>query len=365
MRDGMNIAFLGSSLLSAYWNGAATYYRGIIRGLNELGHHVRFYEPDAYDRQHHRDITPPNWAEVIIYDGTSLQEAEWVVEDAATADVVIKASGVGCFDQFLEKRVAELGDTGQAMAVYWDVDAPATLERLARSEGNDPLAWQIPRYDLVLTYGGGPPVVHDYERWGARQCLPIYNGLDATTHYPAAPTERFSGALGFLGNRLPDRESRVDSFFLEAARYLPQERFVMGGGGWEDKPIPPNVRYIGHVASTLHNQFNATPRAVLNICRQSMARVGYSPPTRIFEAAGAGACIISDAWEGIETFFIPGEEILIARDGREVAELIRRLAPDKARRIGEAARQRALAEHRYDQRARQVAASLAGASAAP
>ena len=142
------------------------------------------------------------------------------------------------------------------------------------------------------------------------------------------------------------------------AAALPERRFLLGGSGWDGRALPPNVRSIGHVPTRDHNAFNSTPLAVLNVNRDSMARFGHSPPTRVFEAAGAGACLITDAWPGIERFLEPGREVLVARDGREVAEILRSLTPDDARRIGERARARVLAEHTYDHRAREVLALL-------
>jgi spore maturation protein CgeB len=222
----------------------------------------------------------------------------------------------------------------------------------------DPFGALIPRYDVIFTYGGGPPVVAAYQTLGARRCVPIYNGLDPDVHRPAQPDARFTGDLGFLANRLPDREARVEEFFLRAAAALPERVFVLGGAGWHDKPVPPNVRAVGHVYTRDHNAFNASTTAVLNVNRDSMARFGYSPATRVFEAAGAGACIVTDAFVGVETFFAPEREILVARDGADVAAIVAGLTPGRAREIGAAARRRALAEHTYDQRALRVEAVL-------
>jgi spore maturation protein CgeB len=202
----------------------------------------------------------------------------------------------------------------------------------------------------VLTYGGGPPVVAAYRRFGARSCVPIYNGLDPATHHPAAPEPRFACDLGLVANRLPDRERRIEEFFLAVAADLPGRRFLLGGNGWADKPLPANVGRLGHVYTRDHNAFNASAGAVLNVSRDSMAAYGFSPATRVFEAAGAGACIITDEWEGIARFFEPGREILVAANGPAVAEHVARLTPARARHIGAAARARALAEHTYAQR---------------
>ena len=354
----LNIVFFGSSLVSAYWNGAATYYRGIVRALHERGHRVTFYEPDAYERQQNRDIADPNYATVVVYEPT--EEAAQRCLDAAAqeADVVVKASGVGVLDEFLEREVLSL-QTDDRLIIFWDVDAPATLDRVHHNAADLFLAL-IPRYDLILTYGGGDPVIEAYEALGARQCVPIYNALDTATHHPVAPEARFACDLAFLGNRLPDREARVEEFFLKPAADTPTQSFIIGGSGWGDKPMPANVRYVGHVYTTDHNAFNCTPKAVLNISRESMARYGFSPATRVFEAAGAGACIITDYWEGIDFFFEPGAEILVARDGAEVAAIMAELTTEQARAIGQAAHRKVLAAHTYGHRVEQLEQLLLG-----
>lgn len=364
------IAFFGSSLVSAYWNGAATYYRGLLRALAERGHRVTFYEPDAFGRQEHRDIPDPDWARVVVYpvgsDETPSEEgARRCLQMARGADLVVKASGVGVLDGFLEAEVLALRGP-ETLVAFWDVDAPATLDRVGSDPG-DPFRPLISRYDLVFTYGGGPPVVAGYEGFGARRTTPIYNALDPATHHPAPPEPRFACDLAFLGNRLPDREARVEEFFFRAALGLPDRSFLLGGNGWGDRALPANVRYLGHVYTRDHNALNSTPLAVLNVSRESMARYGYSPATRVFEAAGAGACLVTDAWVGIEQFLAPGEEVLVAADGAEVAAHLAALSPARARAIGEAARRRVLAEHTYAHRAAQVEAILeqAAVEAAP
>lgn len=349
------ISFYGSSLVSAYWNGAATYYRGIIRALHRRGYDVTFYEPDAYDRQAHRDIPDPDWARVVVYPATE-QGVTAALRKGGGADIVVKTSGVGVFDELLEAGV--LNRRAHGLTIFWDVDAPATLDRVNENSA-DPFNALIPQYDLILTYGGGDPVVKGYSAHGAKQCVPIYNALDPETHYRVEEDRRFHGHLGFLGNRLPDREARVDEFFFKAAKQLPEHSFLLGGNGWADKPMPHNVRYAGHVYTRDHNAFNRSSLAVLNISRESMARYGFSPATRVFEAAGAGACLITDAWEGIEMFLEPGQEVLTAASGDEVAELVRTLEPERARRIGSAAMARVLAEHTYDRRVEQLESLLA------
>ncbi|MGF6709153.1 spore maturation protein CgeB [Luteibacter sp. W1I16] len=353
----MKFAFFGSSLVSAYWNGAATYYRGLIRHLHQLGHQVTFYEPDAYGRQAHRDMDDPDWARVVVYPATT-DATHAMLDEASGADVIVKTSGVGVLDRTLEEGVLSL-KRPENIVIFWDVDAPATLDSV-HSDPLNPFRRLIPRFDLICTYGGGAPVVDAYRALGARHCEPVYNALDPHTHHPVPRQEAFAGDLGFLGNRLPDREARVEHFFLAAAEALPGKRFLLGGSGWGDKQMPANVSYVGHVYTRDHNAFNVSPRAVLNISRDSMARYGFSPATRVFEAAGAGACLITDAWEGIELFLEPGKEVLVASGGDEVAAHLEGLTEERARAIGAAALGRVLAEHTYAHRARQLEALLTG-----
>jgi len=263
---------------------------------------------------------------------------------------------VGAEDERLEKEVLNC-QSRKTKVAFWDVDAPATL---ARTEGDaaDPFRKLIPHYYAIFTYGGGPHVISHYRQLGARLCMPIYNALDPETHYPVIAEPELVCDLAFVGHRLPVREARVEEFFLNAAASAPDLSFVLGGEGWGDKKLPANVRWIGHVASDRHNVVNCSARMVLNINRDSMAKVGFSPPTRVFEAAGAGACVITDAWEGIEQFFTPDSEILCAASGEEVITQLRRFNEVQSIKIGSAMLLRAMHQHTYELRAREVDAAL-------
>ena len=357
----MRIAFFGSSLVSAYWNGAATYYRGIVRALAGRGHRVTFYEPDAYDRQQHRDIPDPPWAEVVVYPARPRTRPSAPSTRARGADLVVKASGVGVFDALLEREVLDLRRPRHARRVLGRRragDARPARPRPRRS---------VPRRSSRTTTSCSPTAAAT--RWcaptrrsGARRCVPIYNALDPTTHHPVAagPALR-RGSVASSATGCPTARRASEEFFLRAARAapelpLPARRRGLG----RQSMLPPNVRYLGHVYTRDHNAFNCTPRAVLNISRESMARYGFSPATRVFEAAGAGACIVTDAWEGIELFLEPGREVLVA-DGRRGScrrSCARCRRPRRARdRAGGAAR-RVLAEHTYAHRAAQLEAVL-------
>lgn len=349
----MNIFVFGSSILSCYWNGAATYYRGIYKYLARRGHHITFAEPDAFGRQQHRDHHDANYVDPIVYQpGIDIDR---MLQYAADADVVIKHSGLGVDDELLESRVPRLKDN--STVIFWDVDAPATIGRLD-SNPSDPFRKEIPNYHAIFTYGGGPAVESTYRSYGARAYYSIYNGLDPDTHFPVAPNPDFACNLAFLGNRLPDREARVDELFLTAATLVPNKRFLLGGEGWGDKPLPANVRWIGHVPTHDHNSINCSAHMVININRSSMASAGFSPPTRIFEAAGAGACLLCDEWPGIEECFEPGKELLIVRTAKDVANALQQYGPELREPIAGAFRARAMRDHTYASRAAQVEQAL-------
>ena len=354
----MKIYVIGSSLTSCYWNGAATYYRGIYKSLHQLGHAITFAEPDIYQRQQNRDCAEIDYAEVRVYQTPC--DLNSVITEAAESDLVIKHSGVGADDEWLEAAVLACRSLRTQVA-FWDVDAPATLARVEQNP-SDPFRPLIRQYDFIFTYGGGEPVVKHYRRLGAQNCYPVYNALDPDTHFPVRPDERFACDLAFIGNRMPDREARVDQFFFAAAEQAPEFQFLLGGEGWGSKRMPRNVRWIGHVGTAQHNVINCSARMVLNINRDSMAQVGFSPPTRVFEAAGAAACLITDAWAGVQKFFQPETEILVASGAEDVVRYLRTIGTKQSWAIGTAIRARALRDHSYAMRAAEVDAILSNSA---
>ena len=350
----MKIFAFGSSILSSYWNGAATYYRGCYKYLAQRGHDITFAEPDAYGRQQHRDEGDFSYVRSLVY--RPQKDVAAMLQIAADADVVIKHSGIGVDDVLLEQSVADMGR--ERPVFFWDVDSPATLARMRANRG-DSFFQALPRYDAVLSYGGGPVSRDGYLANGARAYYNIYNGLDPDTHHPVEADPLLRCDVAFLGNRLPDREQQVERLFLRAAELAPEKSFLLGGEGWGDKAMPANVRWIGHVPTADHNRVNCSAGMVLNINRASMVSSGFSPPTRVFEVAGAGACMLCDAWPGIDDCFEPGHEILVVREAEEIVEAMRRYDDAHRRRIGAAFRERALRDHTYAQRAQQAEAAFA------
>lgn len=350
----MKLVLFGSSLVSAYWNGAATYYRGICKAMHARGHQVVFVEPDIYDRQRNRDLLEdPEYAEVRVCTGWSDLERE--LERARDADLVAKCSGVGAWDMELAAGVLQLRSHRTRVA-FWDVDAPQTLAAANAEPADAPGTFRslIPEYDIILLYGGGPPVQRAYAQLGARTAHLVYNAVDPDEYYPVTGEAERACDLLFMGNRMPDREARVDALFFDAARLAPELTFVLGGNGWGDCALPPNVRWIGHVPTGDHRAWNCSARIVLNINRADMAAMGYSPPTRVFEAAGCGSCVITDRWDGISTFFRPDEEILVASSAEDIVALLRSTAASRAQQIGTAARRRVLHDHTYSARAAEL-----------
>jgi spore maturation protein CgeB len=346
-----SIAVFGSSLVSTYRNGAATYYRGIFKYLGRLGYKITFYEPDAFERQMHVDLDDPGRIESVVY-RNDLLSVERALDNARESDVLIKVSGVGVFDEYLENALPGIKKSHQ-LAIFWDIAPPATL-RAVFDIPNTTFRHLIPQYDYIFTSGGGQPLIDTYKSLGAKACVPVYNALDPETHFRVSPEPRYRCDLAFMGNRVHDREERFQEFFVDVARQMPDKKFILAGSGWDHSALPGNVTYFGHLYSHEHNVFNSSPLAVLNISRRGMADYSFSAPARVFEAAGAGACIITDNWNGIHHFFEPVNEILVARTGSEVRHMLEQLDELKAEKTGLAAFARVIADNTCEKRAMQV-----------
>ncbi|HEX4264361.1 MAG TPA: glycosyltransferase [Verrucomicrobiae bacterium] len=356
MSHRLNISFFGSSLVSASQNPAVTYYRGLIRALTDRGHRITFYEPKMGEGAK-RDTPNPTGARVVTYPATDESVLD-ALEQAEESDLIVKCSGVGAFDELLEAAVLELKKP-ETLVAFLDSHAPATLERL-RNDPEDLFHVLIREYDLIFTRCGGAPVVESYLAAGAAGCVPLPDAVDPQVHFPAQCETRFEADLALLCDRNPHKETRVEEFFFRPAAQMPERKFLIAGDGWQGKPMPANVNYPGSLRADEHNAFNSTPRAVLSLNRGCATRYGFSPTAGVFEAAGAGACLIMDKWEGIELFLEPDREVLVAGNGEELVSQLRELTPEKARQIGHAAYARVLAEHTFAHRAEQIEKVLAG-----
>jgi spore maturation protein CgeB len=309
LSTGLDVAFFGSD----EGGDVMSYHRGILAALAARGHEVRAHLGDAA---------------VLLA----------AVPRAGRADVILKASGAGVLDAMLDGAVLAQRRPGQRI-VYWDAHPHASLTRLH----GDPRGYRarIPRFDLVITASGDDAVARGYEALGARRCVPLDVALDPDAQPPAVPSAAFAADLSLLAPA--GDASLADAFFFAAARALPERRFVLGGAGWDGVPLPDNVRWVGEIGAAVRGSFHASAGIVLHL--------GDSSDACHLEAACAGACVITDACEGLERFLTRGREVLVAEDGMEVARLLRAIDPCEAQAIGQAARRRVLAEHTYARRA--------------
>ncbi|MFO0452583.1 MAG: glycosyltransferase, partial [Pseudomonadota bacterium] len=333
-------------------SGAAVYCRGVARALADLGCRVTFHEPDFGEHGVGRYPADCGGVAVSRYAATA-DGASGALEAARAADVLVKTSGAGTLDAWVESELPGLA-AGHRRVVFWDLHPRATLERL-RGDRPETMRRPFARYDVVLTRGGGSRLIAEYERLGGRRCVPIHEALDPDAHRPVARDVRFVGDLGYLGERSPDRDAGVHEFFLGPARCLSELKLGRGGTGWGASPdLAPNVRCVGDVHAGDLDAFHGSTRAVLNLDHHAASSGDSSPSARLFEAAGVGACLVCGAWEGIEEFLEPGHEVLSVASGVELVEVVARLSGEAARLVGEAARRRVLAEHTYEQRAREL-----------
>lgn len=344
----MKIVFLGLSVTSSWGNGHATNYRALMRALDARGHQVAFLERDAPWYAAQRDMPNPPWGETHLY--SSVEElARRHAELVRDADLVVVGSyvpdGVEVIDWVLR--------TATGATAFYDIDTPVTLAKLERDDYEYLAPGLIPRFDLYLSFTGGPTLETLESRWGARAAHAFYCFVDAGLEPDLRDPPRWD--LGYLGTFSEDRQPILEELLLAPARAEPELRFVVGGPQYpETVDWPPNVERREHVPPADHPRFYGDQRFTLNVTRADMRRAGWSPSVRLFEAAACGVPVISDRWPGIDDIFVPGEEILLAETATDVDLFLRRLSLDEARAVGRRARKRVLAEHTADVRVAQL-----------
>ncbi len=347
----MQITIFGLTISSSWGNGHATPYRAIVRALARRGHRVSFFEKDVEYYARRRDFTACRYCELVLY-------ASWddirsrALAEAAASDAVIVASY--CPDG---ARIADpLLELARPLKVFYDLDTPITLHNLRQADLPYLRRDQIPGFDLYLSFTGGR-ILQDLERnWGARLALPLYGCVDPDVHGRVAPRDDFRCALSYMGTYAADRQSKVDELFLEPARRRPHNAFVLAGPMYpRDGNWPANVRRFEHVAPAQHAALYSSSRLTLNLTREGMARYGYCPSGRFFEAAACGAPLVTDPWEGLETFFTPGEELFVAHTAEDVLRAFA-CPDDELSRRAARARQRTLDQHTGERRAAQMLA---------
>jgi spore maturation protein CgeB len=344
----LRIVILGLSITSAWGNGHATTYRALVRALVEHGHDLLFLERDAPWYAANRDLPQPPYGRTVLYHDLNELRSRFH-EAVRRADLVIVGSYV--------PEGVEVGSwvvaTAQGVTAFYDIDTPVTLAKLSTGDYEYLTPALIPAYHLYLSFSGGP-VLEMLERdYGAQAARPLYCSVDPALYYPA--DEPLAWALGYMGTYSPDRQPGLAELLLAPAHEHSHERFVVAGPNFPDRENwPPNVEPIDHLPPDRHCSFYNQQRFTLNLTRADMVRLGYSPSVRLFEASACGTPIISDIWDGLETVYKPGWEILLARSRSDVLEYLHDLSEAERQAIGERARQRTLTSHTATHRAQQL-----------
>jgi spore maturation protein CgeB len=350
----MKIVIFGLTISSAWGNGHATLWRGLCRALHASGHDVVFFERNAPYYQEHRDMHGADWCRLQLYrDWSEISHA--AVRELADADAGIVTSY--CPDGRAASRLVL--DSNTPRKVYYDLDSPVTLHRLARGEEVSYLpAEGLRDFDLVLSYAGGAALDGLTRQTGARRVAPLYGSVDPAVHRPVPPVVRCRNDLSYLGTYSADRQTALEDLFIAPARLRREHCFALAGSQYPpDFPWTENMLYFRHMPPPDHPAFFCSSRLTLNVTRAPMAAIGYCPSGRLFEATACGAAVISDCWEGLDTFFTPGRELLVARDTGDVLAALE-LSETERQQICEAGRARTLACHTAKARAGELARML-------
>jgi spore maturation protein CgeB len=352
----MNFVIFGLTISSSWGNGHATLWRGLCNALAAEGHDVTFFERDVDYYANHRDLVWPSAYKLVLY-------PHWEGV-ASLAGCALRKADVGIVTSYCPDAVAACDPVldSRAQKIFYDLDTAVTLEKI---RNNHPVGY-LPGYglgdfDLVLSYVGGRALDDLRHLLGAKRVAPLYGSVDPHVHKPVPASSDYTSDLSYLGTYAPDRQAALEKLFLEPAQQLPRRKFMLGGAQYpESFPWNENVWFVQHVPPPEHASFYSSSRATLNVTRASMASFGYCPSGRLFEAAACGTPVVSDSWEGLENFFEPGKEILVASSTRDVVDAVT-LDPEKLRRVGVAARRRVLSSHTAQHRSREFVQLLEAA----
>jgi len=351
--NALGIVIVGLSITSSWGNGHATTYRGLVRALEARGHRVMFLERDVPWYRDNRDLPAPPYGQTALY--ASIEELrEGFADTIRDADLVIVGSYVPDGVAVSEWVLAQ----ARGLVAFYDIDTPITLAALERNEAQYIAKPLIPRFDLYLSFTGGPTLARLERQFGARRARPLYCSVDTAHYFPEDQPTRWD--LGYLGTYAADRQPVLERLLCDPAAAWPAGRFVVAGPAYPASIAwPTNVERIDHLPPSEHRGFYNRQRFTLNVTRADMTACGYAPSVRLFEAAACAAPIVSDWWPGLDELLRPGEEIVIARDGYDVQELLRTWDEGRRRRMGERARARILAQHTAEHRAAELEAYVA------
>lgn len=353
----MKLVIFGLTISSSWGNGHATLWRGLCKELGRQGHQTTFFERDVSYYARHRDLTATLEYQLLLY-------SDWTAVSSEAARAVREADAAIVTSYCPDARaVSDLILDSEAVKIFYDLDTAVTLEKF-RAEGS--VAY-IPEqglggFDLVLSYVGGRALEELRTLLGARRTAALYGSVDPDVHKPVPKSGHYDADLSYLGTYASDRQQTLQELLLNPARHLPKKKFLVGGAQYpDDFPWNDNVWFIPHVPPGEHAAFYSSCRATLNVTRAAMAGVGYCPSGRLFEAAACEAPIVSDWWEGLDEFFDPGRELLVARRSEDVIDALER-SPEELRHIGKSARERALDAHTSRHRTRQLIEFLEAAA---
>jgi spore maturation protein CgeB len=346
----MKAVVFGLTISSSWGNGHATLWRALCRSLHRDGHEVVFFERDVPYYAQHRDLPAAAWCRIVLYRSWDDLGSK-VIRELHDADAAIVTSY--CPDSNAATRAVL--DSMVPRKVFYDLDSPMTLHRLARGEQVDYIPdGGLGGFDLVLSYAGGSAIEGLKDFAGARVVAPLYGSADPEVHFPVAPVERHRNDLSYLGTYAAERQDMLEAMFVAPARARPDRVFALAGSQYpDDFPWTENMLYFWHMPPADHPSLFCSSGLTLNVTRRPMAAVGYCPSGRLFEATACGAAVVSDSWEGLDSFFEPSQQILIARDTADVLAALD-LSPEERRRIGAAGRERTLDCHTAAVRAREL-----------
>lgn len=349
----LQIVIIGLSITSSWGNGHATTYRGLMRALSGRGHDVIFLERDTPWYRDHRDLPQPPFGRTFLYDSVAELRETWG-RSLRDSDLIILGSYVP--EGIEVGRIIQ--QTARGLIAFYDIDTPVTLAALAAGNCQYLSRDLIPGFDLYLSFTGGPVLRRIEQQLGARAAHPLYCGVDPQSHSPVVGAPDWD--LGYLGTYSADRQPALERLMWAPARLWPEGRFAVAGSLYpDDLGWPENVERIEHIEPSGHATFFAGQRFTLNVTRADMIRWGYSPSVRLFEAAACGVPIITDWWAGLDEFFCPGKEILIARSTDEMLSHLQHLPEARRRELARNARSRILCCHTAEHRAATLASYIA------
>lgn len=352
----MKIVIFGLTISSSWGNGHATPYRAILRALHRMGHKVIFYERDVPYYSTRRDLPSPDFCQLVLYsDWESVRKR--ALNDARDSDAILNASYCPDGARIVDDCLA----VARPLHVFYDLDTPITLENLANQHVDYLRTDQIPHFDLYLSFTGGRLLEELESRWYAQKALPLYGCVDPDVHHRVEIPEQYRCLMSYMGTYAADRQQKLEALFLESVRRRPDDTFILAGSMFpREWQWPANLRHFEHVSPSDHPALYSSSKFTLNITREGMARRGYCPSGRFFEAAACGTPIISDYFEGLDSFFVPSEEIFIAADTDDVLHALNTTDRELAT-LAQRARERTLAEHTGEERARQLIGYLESA----